>query len=431
MSDKKKIKYIVVASTFALIGVVALQISWIMQAASLREAEFNHQVSMALFKTMDHLSEDNKFCADMKSQMNTNAIMAFDFELDKEKEEKIERYLRRNLKYYQVDLDFEFDIVRHDKGFTKEELQLLSTSFVNKPYKCSLEKVVGKAGLEVQLHFHGKQQFVLAQMWVMLASSIVFILLITGCFYWAMRTIIQQKLMAERTTDFINNMTHEFKTPLATISLASNMLRRDDAVNESNKLSRYTHIIKDENTKLEGQVERVLDLARLERGEFKLRKEIVDIHEMLKSAAGTVEPQVKERHGEIDFDLSASPHTVFADNIHLTNVIMNLLDNANKYSSGSPKITVSTRNEQEGLVIAIRDYGIGMSKEKQKYIFDKFYRVPTGNLHDVKGFGLGLAYVKLMVDAHHGSIRLESEQGKGSLFEVYIPTNNTEEGTAA
>lgn len=431
MSDKKRIKYIVGISTFALIGVVSLQISWILQAISLREAQFDHRVSLALFKTMDRLSEDNKFCADMKSQMNTNAIMAFDFELDQEKEEKIERYLRKYLEYYQVDQEFKFDIVRYDKGFTQEELQVLSNSFVNTPHKCSLEKVVGKAGLEVRVHFPGKKKVVLAEMWVMLASSVLFILLITGCVYYAMRKIVRQKLMAERTTDFINNMTHEFKTPLATISLASNMLRRDEWVSESNKLSRYAGIIKDENSKLEGQVERVLDLARLERGEFKLKKQIVDVHQMLKNAASTVELQINERKGEIDYDLSASPHFVFADNIHITNVIMNLLDNANKYSPNAPKISVSTRNQNDGLVIAVKDNGIGMSKDKQKHIFDKFYRVPTGNLHDVKGFGLGLAYVKLMVDAHNGSINLKSEQGKGSVFEVFLPASQTEEPIAA
>ncbi len=421
MINTRKIKYIVAISAFALIGVVLIQISWILHAIELRETEFDNRVSTALFKTMDRLSEDRKFCADLKSRMNTNAIMAFDFNLESEKEAKIERILARYLKYYQIDLDFKFEIYHYDEGFTEEELQALSSSFVNTPYKCSLEKVVGKAGLEVRVHFPNKQKYVYAKMGAMLIGSLLFILLVTGCFYLTIRTIIQQKLMAERTTDFINNMTHEFKTPLATISLAANMIRRDASVTSSDKLTRYAGIIKDENAKLEGQVERVLDLARLERGEFTLRKEIVDVHEMLKSAASTLELQVKERQGEITYNLEASPHMVYADGVHISNVIMNLLDNANKYSPDSPKITVSTRNEEEGLVIAVQDNGIGMSKDKQKNVFDKFYRVPTGNLHNVKGFGLGLAYVKLMVDAHNGEVRLQSEQGKGSLFEVYLP----------
>ncbi len=419
MKKEKRIRYIVGVSTVALIGLVAIQLSWISQSAKHREAEFDHRVSMALLSTIDKLSADKRFSAELKSQMNTNAIIAFNMQVDETQErDKLEKLLTNKLAYYHVDLPFEFEIVNHKEGFTKQELAELSSHFVNTPHKCSLEHIVGQSGMELRLHFPGKQGFVFAQMGAMLAASVVCILLVMAGFLLTLGTIFQQKRLAEMTTDFINNMTHELKTPMASIALASNMLKKNAG---SAKVSRYANIIHDENKKLECQVERVLDLARLERGEITLNKEMIDLHNVLKNAAGTIEIQVKERSGEIHIDLGAKPSMILGDEVHLSNVVMNLLDNANKYSPEAPEITLSTRNEQGGVVIAVEDRGIGMSPDKQKFVFDKFYRVSTGNVHNVKGFGLGLAYVKLMVDAHKGHISITSEPGKGSRFEIFLP----------
>ncbi|MEO1655803.1 MAG: HAMP domain-containing sensor histidine kinase, partial [Bacteroidota bacterium] len=241
------------------------------------------------------------------------------------------------------------------------------------------------------------------------------------CFILTIHTIWKQKKLSEMTTDFINNMTHELKTPISTISLASNMLRKDRVLENKDKIVHYSGVIHDENDKLQNQVEQVLRLARIERGEYRLNIEKINLHEAVNEAIGSIELQVKSRNGQIKCYLEAIKHEILADMTHLTNVVSNLLDNANKYSPENPDITVKTYNREDGVVISVEDKGIGMSKDKQKYIFNKFYRVPTGNIHDVKGFGLGLAYVKMMVDAHKGHIHLKSEPGKGSKFDIFLP----------
>jgi two-component system, OmpR family, phosphate regulon sensor histidine kinase PhoR len=257
----------------------------------------------------------------------------------------------------------------------------------------------------------------------MFTGSVLLIGLVSLCFGLTIQTILQQKRLSEMTSDFINNMTHELKTPIATVSLASNMLRREKIVSNPEKIIHYSGIISEENRKLQEQVEQVLRLAKLEKGDFKLNKCPVNIHEIIQNALSTIDLQVKSRNGKIKCYLNAMRQEVTADVTHLTNVVSNLLDNANKYSPEKPEITIMTHNREDGIVISVEDKGIGMSKDKQKYIFQKFYRVPTGNIHDVKGFGLGLAYVKMMVDAHKGNIYLNSEPGKGSRFDIFLPYN--------
>lgn len=272
------------------------------------------------------------------------------------------------------------------------------------------------------VYFPGRQQFILGSMWAPFVSAVILILVILTCFYVAVSTIVQQKKLADIKNDFINNMTHELKTPVSTISLACEMLQDRSVQTMPSMFDRYLKIIQDENRRLGQQVERVLQTAQLEKGEVKLRLGLVNIHEVIEKALNNIGVQIEQKGGTVDLELEADEPMIEADEIHLTNVVFNLLDNANKYSPEKPDISIETRNTEAGLVVRISDRGVGMSRESLKYIFDKFYRVPTGNLHDVKGFGLGLSYVKKMVEEHHGSIRVESQLGKGSTFEIVLPT---------
>jgi len=222
-------------------------------------------------------------------------------------------------------------------------------------------------------------------------------------------------------TDFVNNMTHEFKTPIATISLASEMLLKPGINEMPEKTKKYASIIYDENSRLKNQVEQVLQIAVLDKGNFKLRKKEINLNELIEFATENFEMQIKQRNGKITTNLAASMSTFFADPDHITNIINNLMDNANKYTPETPEITISTRNSEKGIIMTVKDNGIGISSENQKHIFKKFFRVHTGNIHDVKGFGLGLYYVKTIVEAHGGSVTLQSELKKGTQFEIYFP----------
>ncbi len=216
-------------------------------------------------------------------------------------------------------------------------------------------------------------------------------------------------------------MTHELKTPISTISLASQMLN-DDSIPVANKnLSHISRVIDTESKRLGYQVEKVLQMAVLDKGKLKLREKVVDVHEIINSAVNNFSLLVKKRGGNLTWKPEAERSVIKADEVHLTNVISNLLDNALKYCKDEPEIEVSTWNEKNTLVIRIKDHGIGISKEDQKRIFEKFYRVPTGNLHNVKGFGLGLSYVKKIIEIHNGSIRLKSELQNGTRFDIFLP----------
>ncbi len=273
----------------------------------------------------------------------------------------------------------------------------------------------------LRVYFPNQDRYIIRNIWMMYATSLLLILVVLGCFYVAVSTILKQKQLADIKNDFINNMTHEFKTPISTISLATQMLGDEAIAGSPTIFKRYLGIIRDENKRLGSQVEKVLQTAQMERGEVQLKLGTVNIHQIIERVLENISPQIELREGIIEKDLQAENPEIQADEVHLTNILFNLLDNANKYSPEKPLIKITTENTEKGLSIKVSDQGIGMTKESIKQIFEKFYRVPTGNVHDVKGFGLGLSYVKKMVEEHHGKINVQSKLGEGSEFEVVLP----------
>ncbi len=272
------------------------------------------------------------------------------------------------------------------------------------------------------IDFPEKKNYIFQSMWLMLSATGAFIFIILASFGGSFYVIYRQKKLDELKTDFINNMTHEFKTPVATISLATQMLKNEKIAANPEKVQNYSTIIEEENKRLSGHIENVLQVARLDRGEFKLKLENVNINELLGEIADTLELRIENEKGELIKHLDAQKVMIKGDLFHLTNAFYNVFDNAIKYKKDDHlKITVSTRNNSKGIIISIQDEGIGIPKETQKKVFEKFYRVPTGNIHNVKGFGLGLSYVKVIVNAHEGDIKLESEPGKGSRFDIFLP----------
>jgi len=268
------------------------------------------------------------------------------------------------------------------------------------------------------VYFPDTQGFILRNMWTVFLSSLLLFLVVGGVFYSSISTMFKQKKLAEIKNDFINNMTHEFKTPISTISLAVEVMKDGDVKKDNGKINRYLNIIQDENRRLGTQVEKVLQMALLDKGEVKLMLDSVDIHGTIEQVLTNLSVQIEQKNGIVNLKLKADKSEIVADEVHLTNIIYNLLDNANKYSPENSEITICTENLANSLKISISDKGIGMTKDQMARIFERFYRVPTGNLHDVKGFGLGLSYVKKMVELHNGQIFVESKLGEGSKFEI-------------
>ncbi|HVU99255.1 MAG TPA: HAMP domain-containing sensor histidine kinase [Puia sp.] len=262
---------------------------------------------------------------------------------------------------------------------------------------------------------------VLGEMQVMIAGAIFFTLVIIAAFYVTVNALVRQKKLSEIKNDFINNMTHEFKTPLATISLAVDALRNEKVVQDRTKSEYFTGIIKEENKRMNKQVETILQASLLDRQEQQLNRKSLHAHVIIQEALENFELQLEGKGGRSELQLNAKDDQIFADEVHFTNIITNLIDNAVKYSKENLFIKITTHSTPKNLVIRIEDNGIGMSKETQRRIFEKFYRAHTGNLHNVKGFGLGLSYVKTIVEAHEGRIKVDSTIGKGTSFTLEFP----------
>jgi two-component system phosphate regulon sensor histidine kinase PhoR len=277
--------------------------------------------------------------------------------------------------------------------------------------------------LNLLVYFPSKNIYILKNLWGLLSASLLFLLIILYCFATSFMIIYRQKKLSDLKTDFINNMTHELKTPVATISLAGEMLRNAKVLADTEKAKNYAGIIMEENNRLSSHIERVLQFARYDKGQIELKKEYCNINEIIDEVVHSSELRIFNMQGKIEVRKLAQNPVMLVDRHHITNLFNNIVDNAIKYKGDSDLfIQIKIENVNDGILVGIQDNGIGMSKETQRKIFEKFYRVPTGNLHDVKGFGLGLSYVKAMTKAHKGRITVSSELGKGSKFEVFLPS---------
>jgi nitrogen-specific signal transduction histidine kinase len=273
----------------------------------------------------------------------------------------------------------------------------------------------------LKVYFPNKKGYIFSDIKKPLFMAVTFILLIILVFGFALYQMIKQKRISEIKTDFINNMTHEFKTPIATINLALDAIKNPKIINNKEAILKYTKMIGDENKRMHAQVENVLRISKLEKNQLQISKDVVDVHDLLNNAISHVELIVKNKDGYIKKQYNAILAEVLGSDLHLTNVYVNILDNAIKYTNDVPKIEIITENAGNNIIIKIKDEGLGMSKAVQKQVFNKFYREQKGNIHDVKGHGLGLSYVKKIIENHNGSVTIESEKGKGSTFIIKLP----------
>ena len=334
----------------------------------------------------------------------------------------IDELLQKKLESKGIDLQYKFGVLPPGRDTILSTDQVNLTELVGTEYRAKLfpHQFLSQPTL-LYLTFPKKINFLLQTMWIRLFTSVIFILIIIFSFAFTIWIIFRQKKLSDMKNDFINNMTHEFKTPITTISLAGQAIRDPDVVKNENRLLRFSSIIIDESSKLGNQVEKILQMAILDRGSFQLNEDHVNVHDIITTISQNINLRLNENDEYIKLHLNAETPVLEGDELHITNIIDNLVDNAIKYSNDTPDITISTQNTKNGIIISFEDKGIGMSKDTLKRIFEKFYRVHTGNVHNVKGFGLGLSYVKTMVEAHGGKISVDSELGKGTTFEVFLP----------
>ncbi len=278
-----------------------------------------------------------------------------------------------------------------------------------------------KTDYDLYVSFPDKKKYILSTIYWILILSALFIFIIILAFASTLYQLIRQKQISEIKTEFINNMTHEFKTPIATINLAVDSIKNPKIIDNKEKVIRYVEMIKEENKRMHAQVENVLRISKLEKKQLDLSKDVVDLHDIIEGAVSHIGLIISDREGYINEHFKAKQSEILASEFHLTNVITNILDNAIKYSNDSPKIDIYTENAGHNIIVKIKDQGIGMNKNVQRKVFNKFYREQTGNIHNVKGHGLGLSYVKSITEMHQGNVYVESEKGKGSTFIIKLP----------
>lgn len=339
----------------------------------------------------------------------------------------LDSLIKAELKNHGINTKFEYglysamrnSLVYEKTGAYTKELMDESYSFVMFPND------LFNAANYLLLYFPNKKQFLLTQMWILLLISAVLIIVIILSFVLTINTIFRQKKLSEMKNDFINNMTHEFKTPISTISLTCEALNDEDVKKSDQLYKNYINVISDENKRLGVLAEKVLQTSIMDKASFKVKQEKLDVKKIIQDVIKGVKIQVEKKGGLVKTDFKTENVQIIGDKVHISNVFYNLLDNAVKYSHENPQIKVTLENGKNGyLVAAVSDNGIGINKSEQKKIFEKLYRVSTGNIHNVKGFGLGLSYVKAIVEKHDGNILLESEPNKGTTVKVYLPKYN-------
>lgn len=412
---QNRINVFIALATTALLGVLIIQFNWILETAKVKEELFTEKANMILSRTTEALGADTETCERIDACISADDTSATATKLGEAEIHKIDSLFNYYMRFYNFHIDYTFEVVKQKRSANPNK-----SGFAVISYDKTVANPHTKNGMELKLIFPDKTQFVLAEMGMLFITSVLLILVVLILFWQTITSLLKEKKISEHTTDFLNNMTHEFKTPLTNISLAGKLLTKDTSIKNEEKIKHYSGIILAENEKLRLQVEQVLSMTALERGEIPLLKTPLDFHELIKDALKHISLQIENKEGHLVLNLTAENCNVIGDKTHLTNALCNLIDNAIKYAKDKPELRIETTNEGQNLIVIVADKGIGINKEYYQKIFEKFFRVPTGNVHDVKGFGLGLAYVKKIVELHGGKIELQSEKGNGTTFTITL-----------
>lgn len=399
----------------SVVGIVVVQYYWFTRAFDVEEEQFSREVNTALYNVASRFFEINQAAIPANNpikQLSTNYyVVMINNEIDAN---LLEYLLRTEFEKRNIEADFEYGIY----DCTSDKMVYGNYVSLQNEVSATQEKNLPKwenQNYYFGVQFPNKASIITNRMgiWIF-SSSVLFVVILF--FTYALFVIFRQKRLSEIQKDFINNMTHEFKTPISTIALSADVLKNPEIGSQPERLLNYATIIEKENNRLKNQVERVLQMAQVEKEELTLKKETLDFHELIREAVKSISVSLEKKQGAIHLELRADNSSITGDRLHLVNMLFNLLDNAVKYNERTPEIRIQTENSSDELIIHIQDNGIGIGKEHQKNIFKKFFRIPTGNVHNVRGFGLGLNYVALIVSVHGGKISMQSEEGQGTTF---------------
>lgn len=410
---------VVLLGVIAIISVIALQTYWVMKTWDVKEQEFHEKAYIALRKVVGEFGKLNTLPqVDLIDRVSNNYyVVNVNQNINPN---NLEFFLRKELEAVGIHECFQYAI--HNCSTNK----MLGGNLVCSSSAPIKEKVITEElptsdkyiyYFGVRFPNHGSQ--ILESM----IPTIIFsgILLLTLVFFsYSIFVILRQKKFSEMQKDFINNMTHEFKTPISTIKISADVFLNDPTISSNSRLNKYAGIIKEQNERLNNQVEKVLQLARIERNQFKLKKETIDLNSLLESCIQGTKIKLEKLNGTLETELIDEKQDIIADRLHLSNVLHNLIDNAIKYQKNEPYVKIRSYKKDKKIILQIIDKGIGIAKENQEKVWQKFYRVPTGNIHDVKGFGLGLFYVNNVCRAHHWDLSMKSELGKGTIISISI-----------
>jgi two-component system phosphate regulon sensor histidine kinase PhoR len=420
--NRAALRTVIILAVISVIGIIATQLYWVKKSLDLQDEQFNHRVKVALNGVSNRLIANSLANGSKNVELETinrvaNNYYTVDFSAPV-RTRNLEEYLITEFRNQSLNEPFEYAL------FDCANDSLLFGKFIPDYNNITIERLNIKPNRDqnyyIGILFPRKQSYLIDD-WTILAMFSVVIIIVLWFFSYTIITMLKQKQVSEIKNDFVNNMTHEFKTPIATIGLASDVLMKEDIIKNPAKLRHYARIISEENKRLKSQVETVLQVALTDAGKVQLKLERIDIHELITQSVDQIAVRVHEKGGTIVNKLSAHHHYVEGDRVHLSNILHNLLDNAIKYCDKIPEIVVATRNRGSYIEISIQDNGKGISSENINLIFEKFYRVHSGNVHDVKGFGIGLFYVKNMIKMHKGNISVKSKIGTGTTFYIVLP----------
>lgn len=416
---RKSILALIIMAAISILGIVAIQVYWFNRAFNTEEELFNREVNTALFNVSSKFFEISQAAIPANNpikQLSTNYyVVMINNEIDAN---LLEYLLKTEFEKRNIEADFEYGIYdcTSDKMVYGNYVSFESDVPVKQNHL--LPKWENQS-YYFGVQFPNKASIITERMSIWIFSSSVLLLVIIF-FSYALFVILKQRRLSEIQKDFINNMTHEFKTPISTIALSADVLGDPKIIDQPDRLLNYSNIIKRENMRLKSQVERVLQMAGMDNDELHLRKGVVSMHEVIQESVVGIGAGVENWQEKIALELNADHDKVELDKLHISNVIYNLIDNSLKYCEAVPQILIKTYNERNKLWVEVIDNGIGISKENQKKVFDKFYRVSTGNRHDIKGFGLGLSYVQQVIRVHRGQIKIESALGEGTTFKFSL-----------
>lgn len=428
---KRVVPAIIILISLSVLGILYTQVQWIRSAMQVRQEQYNRSLEIALRNIRtgiwDRFLEEQAYLDLLASEQQKQQALARIFTSQTLTPETVQRIIYKNLHENGIHEEFEFAVI-NVYGFPIVASSGFDSTLEAKSVQLSLQPelympdIAGEAKETLYLYLDHPSIYS-GRLGLMILAAAVLIIVVLAAFALITRTLIQQRKLSEIKSDFMNNMTHEFKTPLATISLAADALTNKKVIGNEDQIRYYSHMILEENKRMNKQIETILQAAKLEQNEIQLDLVALDAHVVIRKVADTLALRIDERGGGLVLRLNAEKPVIMADEVHFSNIVFNLIDNAIKYSRTDVPllVEVETKSAAKILMIRIRDNGIGMSKETVRRVFEKFYRAHTGNIHNVKGFGLGLSYVKGMIDAHGGRIRVESTLGKGSLFVLTFP----------